>query len=344
MVLSALPDLAGAWDRAVIRAAVILAILGAATAAMAQPIAYPSFARGRSFTAAARWLEREASIPRRDVIAVADGLAFIATPQTDQTVAGLPTPVHVEALDAEAWKRLGGRSAMLFVDADCAARKATLRSADLYVGANLLGEARRGLAPDALPILPDALSRLALGLCARAGTPLPPPPAAPPAPLAVASAAPQPARSAPEPPAVPAPRPARPVPPPSQPKPAVPAVVAAPTRPTVRALALRGPVEPSPPPPVVAAAAVQAEAPAAAPTVQIGAFGSTESAMVALRDLTAAMPKLFAGKLQRLEPMSAQGGMVYRAVVTGFRSAPEAAAFCRTLVATGRACLVRDAP
>jgi hypothetical protein len=346
----------------VIRAAIFLAILGAATAAEAQPIAYPSFSPGRNFTAAARWLQREAGIPRRDVIAVADGLAFVAAPQAGQALAGVPAPVHVEVLDAEAWKAFGWRSAILFVAADCAARTATLRSADLYAGANLLGEARRGLSPAAVPIPPDALSQLALGLCARAQVPIPPPPAAPPAPVVVASLAAEPARSTPERPAAPAPTPAPPAPSPPPPKPAAPAVVApaapepvpprprpepapaavvaTPVRPTARALALRGPVEPSPPP----AAAAAAEAPAAAPTVQIGAFGSTESAMLALRDLTAAMPKLFAGKLQRLEPMSAQGGMVYRAVVTGFRTAPEAAAFCHSLVAAGRACLVRNIP
>lgn len=78
--------------------------------------------------------------------------------------------------------------------------------------------------------------------------------------------------------------------------------------------------------------------------MQIGTFGDTGGAMVALRELAAAQPKLMAGKLQRLEPFAVSGGQLYRALLTGFSSAAEADTFCRALVAGGKPCVVRPAP
>ena len=44
------------------------------------------------------------------------------------------------------------------------------------------------------------------------------------------------------------------------------------------------------------------------------------------------------------DAVDAKGGALYRALLGGFASNAEAAAFCKTLSAAGKACIVRKAP
>ncbi|OYX35547.1 MAG: hypothetical protein B7Y99_03285 [Caulobacterales bacterium 32-69-10] len=318
-----------------------------AAAAVGQPMAYPSFPTSRDFSAVARWLERESGVARRDLVAVHDDLAWAMAPISGERLAGQPAVMRVEALDAAAWRRLGGRSAIVFLDPDCEARRATVRSADIYAASNLLGDVRRGVEPSALPVTPDALAAVALGLC-RGAVPRPQPvavavaaPVSPPAPKP--APAPRPAPPPPAPPPVQVARPAPTIqaaPPPTPPtRPAVAAgPAAAPVSPPASVIAQAAPSPPSPPAPP------PQPAPAAGPTVQIGAFGSSGAAMVAFSELVAAQPRLLAGKLQRLEPVAVQAGTLYRAVLTGFSTEAEAQAFCRALTAAGKPCVARPGP
>lgn len=281
-------------------------VLLAAAVAAAQPIAYPSFPSDPGFTSVARWLERETGIARRNLIAVEDGLAWALASPGGEVVSGQAADLRIEAVSAAGWKALGGRSATVVVDTDCTAQRAGVRSAALYAASNLLGEARKGLGPADIPIGQDALKAVGVGLCQREGRTAPP--------VAVASAEPSPAP--PQPPAVPAllfpapSAPATPAPPPIQPRQAPPSPPA---------------FSPDP----------------VGPMAQVGAFTSSAAALLALRDLAMAEPRLLKGKLQRVEPMAAAGGALYRALVTGFASAAEAEAFCKAMSDARKACLVR---
>ena len=98
----------------------------------------------------------------------------------------------------------------------------------------------------------------------------------------------------------------------------------------------------------VAVAAAKPAAPAASdPTtagpaaVQIGAFSSTALADKGFSEVLAAFPGPMAGKAKRVEPLQRDGKTLYRGLITGFSSHGAALAFCESLKASGRSCLVR---
>ena len=91
---------------------------------------------------------------------------------------------------------------------------------------------------------------------------------------------------------------------------------------------------PPPAPPVVAT-------PSGAGWVQIGAFSSAALADKGWSDTAQIAPVGMAGKGKRVEPVSKDGKMFYRAYVTGFSGRPAAQAFCDKLKAAGKACFVK---
>lgn len=97
---------------------------------------------------------------------------------------------------------------------------------------------------------------------------------------------------------------------------------------------------PAPAPAPVAAAAAPAAAGGA--QVQIGAFSSTALADKGYADIAKAFPAPMAGKAKRVETVTREGQTpLYRGLIGGFANREAAQAFCNTLKAAGRSCLVR---
>ncbi|OYX35114.1 MAG: hypothetical protein B7Y99_04485 [Caulobacterales bacterium 32-69-10] len=95
-------------------------------------------------------------------------------------------------------------------------------------------------------------------------------------------------------------------------------------------------------PPAAAPAAPVAVASASGAAVQIGAFSSTALADKGYSDIAAAFPGPMAGKAKRVETVAREGqAPLYRGLIGGFASREAAQAFCNTLKAAGRNCLVR---
>lgn len=103
--------------------------------------------------------------------------------------------------------------------------------------------------------------------------------------------------------------------------------------------------------PVIAATAVATPAakpvlakPAAAgsASVQIGAFGSQSAADKGWSAAAAVAPGAALGKGKHVETVTtAAGATLYRTMMTGFSSHAEAEAFCVTLKAAGKSCIVK---
>lgn len=161
------------------------------------------------------------------------------------------------------------------------------------------------------------------------------------------------------------PNPARPIPAPAA-APTAPVAtaqlapaLAPPAKPAAPAAATPAPVKtaaaPPAPAPVKVAAAPPAPAPAAKPppapvlaaapsgpaAVQIGAYSSTALADKGYTEVASAFPGQMAGKSKRVEPLERDGKTLYRGLIGGFASKDAAQAFCNTLKAAGRVCLVR---
>ena len=138
------------------------------------------------------------------------------------------------------------------------------------------------------------------------------------------------------PPEEPAPRPApsaRPVVQadlrPAQPSVATPAAVAA-----------RPAAKPAPPPQTIEAAVDQSTS-EAGPVAQIGAFSSQALAEKGWNDVAAIEPGKMTGKTKKVEAATRDGKTFYRAFVGGFASRSDASAFCASLVAAGKGCIVK---
>ena len=110
------------------------------------------------------------------------------------------------------------------------------------------------------------------------------------------------------------------------------------------------------PPPVVAApkpvakpakppqtidAAVDQSLSQAGPVAQIGAFSSQSLAEKGWNDVAALEPGKMAGKTKKVESATRDGKTFYRAFVGGFASKSDASAFCASLVAAGKGCIVK---
>jgi hypothetical protein len=95
-------------------------------------------------------------------------------------------------------------------------------------------------------------------------------------------------------------------------------------------------------PPAPAAPAAPAVAAAGGAAVQIGAFSSTALADKGYADIAKAFPGPMAGKAKRVETVTREGqAPLYRGLIGGFANRDAAQAFCNTLKAAGRNCLVR---
>jgi hypothetical protein len=100
------------------------------------------------------------------------------------------------------------------------------------------------------------------------------------------------------------------------------------------------PAKPAPAP-AQTAKAETAPAGGGAAAVQIGAFSSTALADKGFSEVAAAFPGPMAGKAKKVEALQHDGKTLYRGLITGFSSHASAEAFCATLKAAGRSCIVR---
>ena len=74
---------------------------------------------------------------------------------------------------------------------------------------------------------------------------------------------------------------------------------------------------------------------------QIGAFSSQALAEKGWNDVAAIEPGKMAGKTKKVEVATRDGKTFYRAFVGGFASRADASAFCASLVAAGKGCIVK---
>jgi hypothetical protein len=75
--------------------------------------------------------------------------------------------------------------------------------------------------------------------------------------------------------------------------------------------------------------------------VQIGAFSSAALADKGWSDTAALLPSAMAGKSKKVESITKDGTVFYRTFVGGFGSKTDAQAFCASLKAAGKVCIVR---
>ena len=140
------------------------------------------------------------------------------------------------------------------------------------------------------------------------------------------------------PPEAPAPRPApiaKVAPPaglrPAAPEASAPAPVAVAPKPVVKAVK----------PPQSIDAAVDQSAGESGAVAQIGAFSSQALAEKGWNDVAVLQPGKMAGKTKKVEMANRDGKTFYRAFVGGFASKADASAFCSTLTAAGKGCIVK---
>jgi hypothetical protein len=144
-------------------------------------------------------------------------------------------------------------------------------------------------------------------------------------------------------PATLAPPPEQPAP---RPAPTVKPVVQADLRPAQPNVAPPAPaaVKPAPKParpPQTIEAAVDQSTSEAGPVAQIGAFSSQALAEKGWNDVATLQPGKMAGKTKKVEVANRDGKTFYRAFVGGFASRSDANAFCASLVAAGKGCIVK---
>jgi cell division septation protein DedD len=138
-------------------------------------------------------------------------------------------------------------------------------------------------------------------------------------------------------------------PPPEQPAPRpapTKAVVQADLRPAQPGVTAPPPVavmpatKPAKPPQTIDAAVDQSTSESGS-VAQIGAFSSQALAEKGWNDVAALQPGKMAGKTKKVEVASRDGKTFYRAFVGGFASRSDASAFCASLVAAGKGCIVK---
>jgi cell division septation protein DedD len=94
-------------------------------------------------------------------------------------------------------------------------------------------------------------------------------------------------------------------------------------------------------PPQTIEAAVDQSTSETGPVAQIGAFSSQALAEKGWNDVAAIQPGKMAGKTKKVEVANRDGKTLYRAFVGGFASRSDASAFCASLVAAGKGCIVK---
>ena len=75
--------------------------------------------------------------------------------------------------------------------------------------------------------------------------------------------------------------------------------------------------------------------------VQIGAFSSSALADKGYADVSAALPDQMSGKAKHVQPLDKDGTTLYRTWLSGFATRADAQAFCESLKAKGKTCLVK---
>jgi cell division septation protein DedD len=296
-------------------AGMALAIAGGAAPAMAQSakVSYPA---SRSLNDLAAWLQRDTPLAPNQIVDVSPAaLTAITSASPMGETRGFLANISSEAVDPDVLSHEGIASWSIPVEVDCEKRQVRLgamtgfQSRDLRTDPRVVREADTSWVS---PIRTAPLGAVIRALCdhdfrrplAGKGKPTPPEPK-------IASAAP--------PPSAPASR-----------------------QPDAARPALRSTLTP-PASTVPAAAAKPKSAPAGGGsfTVQIGASPSkpdTEALLARFKKKYAAEMGALTANVASLE---VDGKPVNRALITGFGSAAEAGAFCKTLSASGQACFIR---
>ena len=125
--------------------AATLALAGGPVLAQAQARApaFPPFPATRGAAAIADWTTRYTDVPLGQVVAVGADSLFALDPASSQAAApAMRVLVRQEAIAPDFARRLGGRSAVMSADIDCAAHRVFQRGVQLYVGSNRQGSAR----------------------------------------------------------------------------------------------------------------------------------------------------------------------------------------------------------
>ena len=309
-----------------------LAVLSATAliAGTAQAAPNLSFPRAKDPATVADWLLARTDLTLDTVVVAGPDAVFAVTPSPAPSAVpqGRRARVVQEVIDPGFVPTLGGRSPMLELDVDCAGRRVMRQAFDIYGGSNLSGEVERlgagrswseAQADTPMDAIVTSVCQLGGGARPLAGlytvaeeTPVPAPPIPQPLPTPLPAAPPRSVIVETElkPPPARAPAPVqvaavRPVPPPAA------------TSPRPRAA-----------PRLVTAAA---------PMLNLGEFPSLDAARAAWARAAAGSP----GKVQRIELASGGGVLMYRALVDGYASAPEAEAACAAVKAGGGVCSLR---
>jgi hypothetical protein len=300
----------------------LVAIVAAWTSvpANAQPaITYPP---SRALNDVAAWLQRETPLAPGQIVDISpQAVTAITSASPMGETRGFLANISSEAVDPQMLANDGIASWSIPVEVDCEKRSVRLGTMTGYRSRDLRTDPRVVREADTAWVMPSTtapLGSVIRALCDRdfrrplmgrlkASAPAPEPKPKPAKPTVVAKADPAPPalrpalRPAPTPPAAPAENPK------AKPKPAAPS----------------------------------APAGGGAVAVQIGASPSLPDT----QGLLAKFKKKFAGQLGGLgtsvATVQADGKTVNRALVSGFASATEAKAFCKTLSAAGQACFIR---
>jgi hypothetical protein len=281
------------------------ALLAAGSALAAEPNTL-SFPRARDAATVAEWLAARTDMPLQAVVVSGPESVFavLPSPGLSQVPAGRRVRVVQEVIDPAFTPILGGRSAVIELDVDCAGRRVMRQAFDIYGGSNLGGQVERLGAGRAWSVVEPETAMAAILTAACT-------PEAAPRPLETVTVA----------------RAERPAAPP----PAVVEVAAiTPPPPPVRPAPVRA--APLPPAPAAPAQPVRV-AYGPAPMVNLGEFPSLEAARAAWAGAAAGQP----GKVQRIELASGR----FRALVDGYGSAAEAEAACAAIRGRGGQCSLR---
>lgn len=128
----------------VLACAAVLACASAPAFAQGRPPAYPPYPAVRTAEAVGQWVRAQTDIPLTTVVGIGQDSIFSVDPVRDRSVApAVRVSIRQEAIDPDFTRRLGGRSAVMLVDLDCAKRQVYQRALALYDGSNRQGAVRQ---------------------------------------------------------------------------------------------------------------------------------------------------------------------------------------------------------
>jgi hypothetical protein len=350
-----------------------LAFAGSAAAAVED-----TFPREATRAEILRWLAGNSDLNPDSVVTMTDELVVAVTSRQDGRGVGRSTRLTLreEVINPDAAAAWGGRSIELDLDLDCPRHRVILGARRVYARPNLQGAVRITRPDNAWADVPGdtVIGDVERVACSSRPTQFAiAPPASDPA-TAAAPAAPAPASPAPqgqtaEAAQAPAPSPQVPDPPPA----AAPQIAAAEPAPapqagasaTVAARPASGVAVVKAAPELQKAAApavthnpfVDTVAPARGPAprtaaappqrladyaVQIAAAVSADLARDSWLSLKARLPDLIGPRTFAVEPVSANGRTLYRALLLGFATPREAADLCKTLRSQSIDCILRE--